>query len=97
MRLMFKARVLLIAVLPALFLGGSPVAPAAAAPTWLDPYREPASRLVGEAMSTSFAWERLALVGDTFGNRLSGSQSLEDAIRWALAEMKKDGLENVHA
>ncbi|MEO8076231.1 MAG: M20/M25/M40 family metallo-hydrolase, partial [Acidobacteriota bacterium] len=57
---------------------------------------EPASRLVGEAMSTPFAWDRLALIGDTFGNRLSGSQSLEDAIQWAVREMKKDGLENVH-
>ena len=63
---------------------------------WLEPYREPAARLIGEAMASPFAWERLAYLGDTFGNRLSGSQSLEDAIQWAVAEMKKDGLENVH-
>lgn len=63
---------------------------------WLEPYREPATRLIGEAMATRFAWERLAYIGDTFGNRLSGSQSLEDAIQWAVSEMKKDGLENVH-
>lgn len=62
---------------------------------WLEPYREPASRLIGEALSTRFAWERLALLGDTFGHRLSGSEALEAAIRWAAAEMKKDGLENV--
>jgi len=62
----------------------------------LEPYREPAARLIGEAMSSAFAWERLAYIGDTFGNRLSGSQPLEDAIQWAVAEMKKDGLENVH-
>ena len=78
-----------------------PVAPArpAASPqseTWIDPYREPAARLVGEALSGSFAWERLAELGDTFGHRLSGSQSLEDAIQWAVQQMKKDGLENVH-
>ena len=65
-------------------------------PAWLDAYREPAARLIGEAMSGRFAWERLALLGDTFGNRLSGSAALEDAIQWAVAEMKKDGLENVH-
>ena len=47
-------------------------------------------------MSNHFAWERLALLGDTFGHRLSGSRSLEDAIQWVAAEMKKDGLENVH-
>ncbi len=63
---------------------------------WLDAYREPAARLIGEAMSSRFAWERLALLGDTFGHRLSGSQSLEEAIQWAVGEMKKDGLENVH-
>jgi carboxypeptidase Q len=68
--------------------------PAAAA--WLAPYREPAARLLGEAVSTDAAWQRLALLGDTFGNRLSGSPNLEAAIRWAVEEMKKDGLENVH-
>jgi carboxypeptidase Q len=62
---------------------------------WIDAYREAASRLVGEALSTRFAWERLALLGDTFGSRLSGSRDLEDAIDWAVAEMNKDGLENV--
>ena len=69
---------------------------ALARPDWLDAYRDPAARLIGEAIASTFAWERLALLSDTFGNRLSGSQALEDAIRWAVAEMKKDGLENVH-
>jgi carboxypeptidase Q len=63
---------------------------------WLDAYREPAARLIGEAMSGRFAWERLALLGDTFGHRLSGSPNLEAAIKWAVEEMKRDGLENVH-
>jgi carboxypeptidase Q len=94
-----RARVL-IPLLSALFclffsLSAAPPAPSAST-SWLDPYREPAARLVGEALSSSFAWDRLALIGDTFGNRLSGSQALEDAIQWALAEMKKDGLDNVH-
>jgi carboxypeptidase Q len=94
---MIKTRaILLVALLLALLLAGTSQTPSAASTTWLDPYREPASRLIGEAMSTSFAWERLALLGDTFGHRLSGSRSLEDAIQWAVAEMKKDGLENVH-
>ena len=64
---------------------------------WLDAYREPAARLIGEALAGRFAWERLAFLGDTFGHRLSGSQALEDAITWAVEEMKKDGLENVRA
>jgi carboxypeptidase Q len=62
---------------------------------WLDPHRDAASRLLGEALSSPFAWERLAELGDTFGPRLSGSRALEDAIDWAIEQMKKDGLENV--
>jgi carboxypeptidase Q len=64
--------------------------------TWLDAYREPAGRLIGEAVSSTFAWQRLAVLTDTIGNRLSGSPALDRAIEWAVAEMKKDGLENVH-
>ena len=59
---------------------------------WIDAYREPADRLITESTSSSFAWNRLAELTDTFGHRLSGSRSLEDAIQWAAAEMKKDGL-----
>ena len=77
-------------------IGVSLSAPTAISAPWIDAYREPAARLLGEAMATRFAWERLAYIGDTFGNRLSGSQSLEDALQWAVAEMKRDGLENVH-
>jgi carboxypeptidase Q len=66
-------------------------------PGWLEPYREPAARLIGAAMVDSFAWNRLATLTDTIGHRLSGSPELARAIDWALAEMKRDGLENVHA
>ena len=62
---------------------------------WLESYREAARRLIDESLSTRFAWERLAELGDTFGHRLSGSDALEAAIRWAAEEMKEDGLENV--
>ena len=62
---------------------------------WLDPHRDAASRLLGEALASPFAWERLAELGDTFGHRLSGSRALESAIDWAVEQMKKDGLENV--
>jgi carboxypeptidase Q len=94
---MFKPlRVLvLLAILSAPFFTAMHAAPSADT-LWLDPYREPAARLIGEAMSSPFAWDRLALIGDTFGHRLSGSRALEDAIQWAVAEMKKDGLDNVH-
>jgi carboxypeptidase Q len=74
------------------------IAPAAfgQTPGWLDPYREPAARLIGEATGDTFAWRRLATLTDTIGHRLSGSPQLERAIAWAVAEMKRDGLENVH-
>src|SRR5205823_7989936 len=64
---------------------------------WLDPYREPAARLIGEAVGDTFAWRRLSLLTDTIGNRLSGTPQLDRAIEWAMDEMKRDGLENVHA
>jgi carboxypeptidase Q len=63
---------------------------------WLDAYREPAARLVGASMTDSFAWQRLAELTDTIGNRLSGTPQLDRAIEWAVARMKHDGLENVH-
>jgi carboxypeptidase Q len=66
------------------------------APGWLDYYREPAARLISAATADSFAWNRLAMLTDTFGHRLSGSPELTAAIQWAEAEMKRDGLENVH-
>jgi carboxypeptidase Q len=65
-------------------------------PTWLDSYREPAARLIGEALGSTFAWERLSVLTDTIGNRLSGTPALDRAIQWAVAEMTRDGLENVH-
>jgi carboxypeptidase Q len=69
--------------------------PLTAQSAWIDAYREPARRLMGEATATSFAWDRLAELGDTFGHRLSGSDSLDAAIKWIAGQMKRDGLENV--
>jgi carboxypeptidase Q len=58
--------------------------------SWLDSYRAPASRIIAEATANDDAWQRLALMTDTFGPRLSGSPALEETLRWAAAEMKKD-------
>jgi carboxypeptidase Q len=69
---------------------------ARSSPPWLESYREPAARLIGEAVSSTFAWERLAALTDSIGNRVSGSAALDRAIAWAVDEMKRDGLENVH-
>jgi carboxypeptidase Q len=89
-----RSRSILIPLLIITLASGALVAQS---PSWLDAYREPASRLIAESTSTRFAWERLALLGDTFGHRLSGSHALNDAIKWAVEEMKKDGLDHVRA
>lgn len=60
-------------------------------------YRDAAARLIGAALTDQTAWRRLAWLSDTIGPRLSGSPQLEAAIRWAVDEMKKDGLDNVRA
>ena len=66
-----------------------------AQPTITDRQRSEAKRLIDAAMADSFAYERLAELTDKFGHRFSGAKSLEDAIDWILAQMKKDGLANV--
>ncbi|MDB4950475.1 MAG: peptidase [Gemmatimonadetes bacterium] len=58
-------------------------------------YREDAARLIRAATTDTTAWSRLATLTDTFGHRLSGSRSLEQAIDWILAEMRRDGLDAV--
>ena len=62
---------------------------------WLEAYREPARRIIDESRASTFAWDRLAELGDTFGSRLSGSENLDAAIKWAADQMRQDGLENV--
>ncbi len=60
-------------------------------------YRATAARIIGEALVDDHAWRRLAELTDTFGHRLAGSASLEASIRWAVGEMKKDGLDTARA
>jgi len=57
---------------------------------WLDTYRQPSSRIIATATGSDDAWQRLALMTDTFGPRLSGSPALEATLKWASGEMKKD-------
>jgi carboxypeptidase Q len=63
----------------------------------IDDYRAPAGRIIGAALTSNKAYERLSYLTDRIGHRLSGSKSLERAIAWAIAEMKSDGLDNVRA
>ncbi len=76
---------------------GKPKNVAAASPAWLAPYQPVADRLIATAKNAggNFAWDRLAFMTDTFGPRHSGSANLDATLRWAEAEMKEDGLENV--
>ncbi|MEO7648495.1 MAG: peptidase M28 family protein, partial [Gemmatimonadaceae bacterium] len=60
-----------------------------------DRYRATTDRIIAAALSDSAAYERVALLTDKFGHRLSGSASLEQALDWIIAEMTRDGLENV--
>ena len=67
----------------------------AQSPGWINGYRDIATRLIKAATADDFAWQRLAELTDTYGNRLSGSDNLGRAVAWAAETMKKDGLENV--
>ncbi|MEO7367162.1 MAG: M20/M25/M40 family metallo-hydrolase [Gemmatimonadaceae bacterium] len=61
-----------------------------------DRYRATATKMIATEFADSSAWNRLAEMTDKFGNRLSGTQNLERTIDWVLAQMRSDGLENVH-
>ena len=58
-------------------------------------YRAAADSLIRAATGDSAAYERIGRLVDGFGHRHAGSRSLEAAIDWVLAEMQKDGLQNV--
>jgi len=58
-------------------------------------YRQRADNLIDRALADSAAFRRLTVLVDRFGSRFSGTQNLESAIDWVLAEMRKDGLDNV--
>lgn len=60
-----------------------------------DKYHDAANQLIEAAMSDQQGMEKLAYLCDRIGNRLSGSTGLEEAVTWAAAQMKRDGLENV--
>ena len=72
----------------------APATPSATAAA-IAAYQSVADRIIAAATADSAAWQRVATLTDTFGPRLSGSASLEQAIDWVLARMKEDGLRNV--
>ena len=84
-----------IACTAAALLLAAPLSPAAAQTDIAREYRAPADLLIDAALRDSAAFDRLAVLVDRFGHRLSGSESLERALDWILEEMRSDGLENV--
>lgn len=76
----------------AAILAGALSVPAAEVPA---AYRKTAQRLINAALEDSAGYSQLAELCDHIGNRLSGSPALERAVEWSVAQMKKDGLENV--
>src|SRR5688572_30716375 len=65
------------------------------APLSIQNYKDPANKLIKAATENDKTFQRLAYFCDTVGPRFTGTTNLERSIDWILAEMKKDGLENV--
>ena len=78
-----------------LAVGLRPPAAQAQSSVRLQDYQEAAQKLISEATTSDFAWKRLTELVDRFGSRLSGTDNLERALDWILAEMRSDGLQNV--
>ncbi|HEX9109013.1 MAG TPA: M20/M25/M40 family metallo-hydrolase [Longimicrobiales bacterium] len=79
---------------------GSPAAGANASPVRVQvpaATRAAIERLIDAGVADTLAYRRVGELVDAYPGRLGGSAALEGAIDWALARMKADGLENVHA
>lgn len=63
----------------------------------LEPFIETASRLIGAALIDRSAWNKLAMLCDSFGHRMNGSPGQKLATEWALETMRAEGIENVRA
>jgi hypothetical protein len=57
--------------------------------------RDAVAELIDSPPAESRAWEKLAWLTDRIGHRLSGSKQLEEAVDWAVAQWRRDGLERV--
>src|SRR5579863_6073035 len=68
---------------------------AAEPPSISDQYSEVSQKIIVAALSDHEGLRRLQFLCDNIGNRISGSSSLERAVVWGAAEMRKAGLENV--
>jgi carboxypeptidase Q len=55
------------------------------------------TRIAGEGMVNSHAFEFLSELSDNVGARVTGTPQAQKAIDWSIAKMRSIGLENVHA
>lgn len=58
-------------------------------------YATTSHRIVDAALADNGAYEKLERLCDDVGHRLSGSEALDQAIKWAADAMRADGLDNV--
>jgi len=64
-------------------------------PSLEERYREAAGRIVGAALTDLEGWNKLEHLTTQIGPRLSGSRNLAEAVQWAVARMREEGLSNV--
>jgi carboxypeptidase Q len=55
------------------------------------------TKIAGEGMMNSHAFEYLTELSDNVGARVTGTSEAQKAIDWGIAKMRAIGLENVHA
>src|SRR5579864_3466715 len=55
------------------------------------------TKIAGEGMMNSHAFEFLTELSDDVGSRVTGSPEAQKAVDWGIAKMRGMGLENVHA
>ncbi|MCW9707415.1 M20/M25/M40 family metallo-hydrolase [Fodinibius salsisoli] len=58
-------------------------------------YTDEAQQIIDAALQDGESFKRLTYFTDTFGHRLSGSESLEQSIDWILQEMQRQPLDRV--
>ncbi|HET6527679.1 MAG TPA: M28 family metallopeptidase, partial [Balneolaceae bacterium] len=71
------------------------ISTASAQNTNISSYQDEAQKIINAALSDEQAFDKLTLFVDKFGNRFSGSESLENSIDWIVAQMKKQPFDRV--
>lgn len=60
-------------------------------------YRPKVARILELSAKQTDAWEKMQVLCDDIGHRLSGSPAMERAVAWAVEALRGDGHENVRA